>query len=69
MMKKKAITIMTISTPIPNKNKSGFKSTIGSSITIDNLRSFSKNFIFNRMYHQGLRKFIAIFVSDIKLKS
>lgn len=59
---KQKFTILTLSTPVPNKNKSGFNSVIGSSITTTDF-SFSKDIVLDRMYILNLRKFILIYIN------
>ena len=62
---KPKFTILTLSVPVPNKNKSGLNSAIASSVTTTDLK-ISKNSILDRMYFLNLRKFILIFINTKK---
>lgn len=58
----KKYTILTLSNPVPNKNKSGFNNVIASSTTTTHF-SISKDIVLDRMYNLNLRKFILIFIN------
>ena len=64
---KSIFTLVTLSFPVPNPNKSGFNNVIGSSFTTTNLgfsSSSSSESVLDRMYNLNLRKFIIIYIDS-----
>jgi hypothetical protein len=56
-------TIATISPPIPNNNKSGFKTSIASSY-ITNYLPLDNSYIIERMYKLGIKRFIVFYIIE-----